>query len=176
MERFEGGGRSPRARFPKLHIKPFEQFEGSRTFTNFIEPLLPKKLSRTLSNPCSQKNEQNNPAARCVCFTVRLLIVVYPLVVVFTARWMLFTARWVLFTVRWLLFTTRWVLFVIVFTVRVCHCSKLQHGVQVKVWQHTIGDTSAMAASPTRRSLTCSSLCVCTLSSLPDLYLAAQHS
>jgi hypothetical protein len=37
------GGRSPRTRFPELHIKPFEQFEGFRTFTNFIEPLLPKK-------------------------------------------------------------------------------------------------------------------------------------
>ena len=36
-------------RFPKLHIEPFKQFEGSITFTNFIEPLLPK-------------NELNNPA------------------------------------------------------------------------------------------------------------------
>ena len=43
MGSFEGWRRSPRARFPKLHIEPFEQFEGSRTFTNFIEPLLPKK-------------------------------------------------------------------------------------------------------------------------------------
>jgi len=43
LGRFEGGGRSPRARFPKLHIKPFKQFEGCRTFTNFIEPVLPKK-------------------------------------------------------------------------------------------------------------------------------------
>jgi hypothetical protein len=34
--------------FSKLHI---EQFEGSRTFTNFIEPLLPK--SRT-EQPCFQ--------------------------------------------------------------------------------------------------------------------------
>ena len=30
-------------RFPKLHIKPFEQFEGSGTLSNFIEPLLHKK-------------------------------------------------------------------------------------------------------------------------------------
>jgi len=28
--------------FPKLHIELLEHFEGSRTFTNFIEPLLPK--------------------------------------------------------------------------------------------------------------------------------------
>jgi hypothetical protein len=27
--------------FPKLHIELLEQFEGSRTVTNFIEPLLP---------------------------------------------------------------------------------------------------------------------------------------
>ena len=44
------GGRSPRTRFPELHIKPFEQFEGFRTFTNFIEPLLPKKRTE---QPCS---------------------------------------------------------------------------------------------------------------------------
>jgi hypothetical protein len=36
------------AGFPKLHIVLFKQFEGSRTFTNFIKPLLPK-------------NELNNP-------------------------------------------------------------------------------------------------------------------
>jgi hypothetical protein len=47
--RFEGGVRSPRARFPKLHIEPCKQFEGSRTVTNFIKALL-------------QKNELNNPA------------------------------------------------------------------------------------------------------------------
>lgn len=29
--------------FPKLYINLFEQFEGSKTFTNFIEFLLPKK-------------------------------------------------------------------------------------------------------------------------------------
>jgi len=29
--------------FPKLHIELREQFEGSRTFTDCIEPLLPKK-------------------------------------------------------------------------------------------------------------------------------------
>ena len=28
--------------FSKLHIELLEQFEGSITFTNFIEPLLPK--------------------------------------------------------------------------------------------------------------------------------------
>ena len=28
--------------FLTLHIELLEQFEGSRTFTNFIEPLLPK--------------------------------------------------------------------------------------------------------------------------------------
>jgi len=28
--------------FPKLHIELLKQFEGSRTFTNFIEPLLPR--------------------------------------------------------------------------------------------------------------------------------------
>jgi len=28
--------------FSKLHIELIEQFEGSRTFTNFIEPSLPK--------------------------------------------------------------------------------------------------------------------------------------
>ena len=28
--------------FSKLHIKLLEQFEGSRTFTNFIKPLPPK--------------------------------------------------------------------------------------------------------------------------------------
>jgi len=30
------------APFPKLHINSFEQFEGSRTFANLFEPLLPK--------------------------------------------------------------------------------------------------------------------------------------
>jgi hypothetical protein len=35
--------------FSKLHIEVLEQFEGSRTFANFIEPLLPK--SRT-EQPC----------------------------------------------------------------------------------------------------------------------------
>jgi len=44
-------GKSPRARFPKLHIETFEQFEGSRTFTNFIEPLLPKKRTEP---PCTR--------------------------------------------------------------------------------------------------------------------------
>jgi hypothetical protein len=64
LGKFEGGGRSPRACFPKLRIEPFEQFEGSRTFTNFIEPLLPK-------------NEPNNPALTapdplaCVNYNVR---------------------------------------------------------------------------------------------------------
>jgi len=29
--------------FLKLHIELLQQFEGSRTFTNIIEPLLPKK-------------------------------------------------------------------------------------------------------------------------------------
>ena len=48
LGRFEGGGWSPRARLPKLHIEPFTQFEGSRTFTNFIEPLLPKKRTEQL--------------------------------------------------------------------------------------------------------------------------------
>ena len=48
MGRFEGGGRSPRARYPKLHIEP-EQFEGSKTFTNFTEPLFPKKRTE---QPC----------------------------------------------------------------------------------------------------------------------------
>jgi hypothetical protein len=28
--------------FPKLHIELLEQFKGFSTFTNFIEPLLPK--------------------------------------------------------------------------------------------------------------------------------------
>jgi hypothetical protein len=28
--------------FSKLQIEQLEQFEGSRTFTNFIEPILPK--------------------------------------------------------------------------------------------------------------------------------------
>jgi hypothetical protein len=51
LGRFEGGGRSPRDCFPISHIEPFKQFEGSRTFTNFIEPLL-------------SKNELNNPAGK----------------------------------------------------------------------------------------------------------------
>ena len=33
----------PKGRFQNLHIEPFKQFEGSRTLSNFIEPLLPKK-------------------------------------------------------------------------------------------------------------------------------------
>jgi hypothetical protein len=45
LGRFEGGGRSSRVLYLKLH---FEQFEDSRTFTNFIEPLLPKNR---LNNP-----------------------------------------------------------------------------------------------------------------------------
>jgi hypothetical protein len=36
--------------FPKLHIKLLEQFEGSRTFTNLIKPLLPKNRTE---QPCS---------------------------------------------------------------------------------------------------------------------------
>jgi hypothetical protein len=32
----------PISPFSKLHIELLEQFEGSITFTNFIEPLLPK--------------------------------------------------------------------------------------------------------------------------------------
>ena len=51
MGRFEGGGRSPRAHVPKLHIKPFKQLEGSSTFTKFIEPLLSKKRTE---QPCRQ--------------------------------------------------------------------------------------------------------------------------
>ena len=35
--------------FLKLHIELLEQFEGSRTVTNFIEPLLPK---RRTEQPC----------------------------------------------------------------------------------------------------------------------------
>jgi len=35
-------------RFPKLHIKPFKLFEGSCTFTNPIEPLLPKNELNSL--------------------------------------------------------------------------------------------------------------------------------
>ena len=53
---FEGGRWSPRTRFPKLHIKPFEQFEGSRTFTIFIKPLLPKKRTE---QPCVSHISQN---------------------------------------------------------------------------------------------------------------------
>jgi hypothetical protein len=37
--------------FPKLHIELLEQFEGSRTFTKFI-------------NPCFQKTELNNHGLR----------------------------------------------------------------------------------------------------------------
>jgi hypothetical protein len=33
--------------FPKLHIRPFEQFEGSRTFTHFFKPLLLIKTKLT---------------------------------------------------------------------------------------------------------------------------------
>jgi len=58
---FEGGGRSPRARFPKLHIEPFKQFRGPRTFTNFIKPLLPNK-----------RTEQP-----CVCMRVCVYVSVY---------------------------------------------------------------------------------------------------
>ena len=50
MGSFEGWRRSPRARFPKLHIEPFEQFEGSRPFTNFIKPLLQKTNWTTLGH------------------------------------------------------------------------------------------------------------------------------
>jgi hypothetical protein len=32
--------------FPKLHIELLKQFEGSRTFTSFIEPLLPKRTEQ----------------------------------------------------------------------------------------------------------------------------------
>jgi hypothetical protein len=39
--------------FSKLHIELLKQFEGSRTFTDFIEPLLPK-------------NELNNPGSLCM--------------------------------------------------------------------------------------------------------------
>jgi len=53
----EEGGRSPRARFSKLHIKPFEQFEGSRTFTKLNKPLLPK-------------NGPNNPAPYITTYLV----------------------------------------------------------------------------------------------------------
>jgi len=35
-------GNQQHSPFPKLHIKLLEQFEGSRTFTNFIELLAPK--------------------------------------------------------------------------------------------------------------------------------------
>ena len=35
--------------FSKLHIELLEQLEGSRTFTNFIEPLLPKNRTE---QPC----------------------------------------------------------------------------------------------------------------------------
>ena len=59
LGRFEGGGRSPRVRFPKLHVEPFKQFEDSRTFTKFIEPLLPKKRTE-------------KPCIRCGVYTVFL--------------------------------------------------------------------------------------------------------
>ena len=52
MGRFEGGGRSPRAYSPKLHIKPFKQFKGSRTLSNFIKPLLPKKRTKQPVSIC----------------------------------------------------------------------------------------------------------------------------
>jgi len=48
LERFEGGRRRPRARLPKLHIEPSNN---SRVL----------ELSRALPNPCSQRNELNNP-------------------------------------------------------------------------------------------------------------------
>ena len=47
------------APFSKLHLKLLEQFEGS-------------KISRTLSSPCSQKNELNNPACIFECLLVCL--------------------------------------------------------------------------------------------------------
>jgi hypothetical protein len=46
-------GEEPKGpRFPRLHIEPFEQLEGSKTFT-------------ILPNSCSQKNELNNPDVLC---------------------------------------------------------------------------------------------------------------
>jgi len=56
--------RSPRIHFPKLYIKPFEQFKGSRTCTNLFKPLLHKKQ---LNNPGKNKI---SPAAFIRAYTL----------------------------------------------------------------------------------------------------------
>ena len=52
--------------YSKLHIELLEQFEGSRTSTNFIEPLLPNKRTE---QPCDVRIcrvGQNHVYERCI--------------------------------------------------------------------------------------------------------------
>ena len=63
--------------FSKLHIELLEQFEGSRTFTNFIESLLPKNK---LNNPDAKQAFALYKRTKCLTFNPAHMAKVWPLV------------------------------------------------------------------------------------------------